>query len=97
MCLEEDTDGKEIVKSMGGPPGLIMDFTVEDPWDGRIWDFNDPLKAEKALMLQGAVHKCRRHFLRSLTPLGAYVSPSSAFGMPQLLVLQFDNVTCEQP
>ena len=30
----------------------------------------------------GAVHKWRRHFLGSLTPLGAYVSLSSAFGMP---------------
>ena len=30
----------------------------------------------------GAVHKWRQHFLGSLTPLGAYVSLSSAFGMP---------------
>ena len=30
----------------------------------------------------GAVHKWRQHFLGSLTPLGAYVSLSSAFGLP---------------
>ena len=30
----------------------------------------------------GAVHKWRHHFLGSLTPLGAYVSLSSAFGLP---------------
>ena len=30
----------------------------------------------------GAVHKWRRHFLGCLTPLGAYVSNSSAFGLP---------------
>ena len=30
----------------------------------------------------GAVHKWRQHVLGSLTPLGAYVSLSSAFGMP---------------
>ena len=30
----------------------------------------------------GAIHKWRQHFLGSLSPLGAYVSLSSAIGMP---------------
>ena len=33
-------------------------------------------------IILGAVHKWRRHFLGSLTPFSAYVSLSSAFGMP---------------
>ena len=34
------------------------------------------------IIVYGAVHKWRRHFWGSLTPLGAYVLLSSAFGLP---------------
>ena len=42
---------------------------------------NAPAEKHIAYSL-GAVHKWRQHFLGCLTPLGAYVSLSSAFGLP---------------
>ena len=42
----------------------------------------------------GAVHKWRRHFLGSLTPLGALSAYHQLLACP--LVLQIDDVICEQ-
>ena len=44
---------KELIRmrSRRMAPGLALDFTVIDPSDGKPWDFNDPVKRERARML----------------------------------------------
>jgi len=38
-----------IANKIGLTPGFAFDLTTVDPVDGKAWDFNDPIKRERAL------------------------------------------------